>query len=54
MKRGIHIVNLKGKTKYISQYYFLFNMTSCRKPEIQNDLTKITWCSWYSFTDTLL
>ena len=36
-------MNLKQQKKYMSQYYFysIFNMSSCRKPEIQNDLPKI-------------
>ena len=35
MKKGIHVVNQKKQTK-------VFNMSSCRKPEIQNDLPKVT------------
>jgi len=45
MKKGIHIMNQKkSKAKYMSPYYFysIFNMSSCRKPEIQNDFPKIT------------
>jgi len=36
MMKDIHIMNQK---KYMSPYFFLF---SCIKPEIQNDLPKIT------------
>jgi len=45
MEKGTHIVNLKEEEKkYMSRYYFysIFNMSSCRMPEIQNDLPKIT------------
>jgi len=46
MNKGIHIMNPK-KPKKIKQchrttLYSIFNMSSCRKPEIQNDLHKIT------------
>jgi len=39
MRKGIHSVNLKKQMKIC---YSIFNMSSCRKPEIQNDLPKIT------------
>ena len=46
MKKGILIVYLKtiskGKCHLTTFYSILFNMSSCRKPEIQNDLSKIT------------
>ena len=45
MKKGIHIMNQnKEKKKYchLTTFYSIFNMSSCRKPEIQNDLPKIT------------
>jgi len=38
MKKGIHIMNPK---KDISPYFFLFDMSSCGKPAIHNDLPKI-------------
>ena len=44
MKKGKHIVNLKKQKKvYITVLLFdsMFNMSSCRKPEIHNDLPKI-------------
>ena len=44
MKKGIHIVNLKSKNVYVTHttFYFIFNMSSYRKPEVHNDLPKIT------------
>ena len=45
MKKGIHIMNPKKQKKRIchhTPFYSIFNMSSCRKPEIQNDLPKIT------------
>ena len=42
MKKGIYNDYLKKQKKHMSPYYFLFNMSSYRKPEIQNDLPKIT------------
>jgi len=45
MRKGIHIVNLKKQNKSIchSTYFnSIFNRSSCRKPEIPNDLPKIT------------
>ena len=39
MRKGIHSVNLKKQMKIC---YSIFNMSSCRKPEIQNALPKIT------------
>ena len=45
MNKGIHIMNnKKGKTKSIchrTTFYSIFNMSSFRKPEIQNGLPKI-------------
>ena len=44
MKKGLQIVNLK-KQKSIchrTTVHSIFNMSSCIKPEIQNDLPKIT------------
>jgi len=51
MKKGIHIMNPK-KQKCIchrTTFYAIFNMSSCRKPEIQNDLPKITKIKWICF-----
>ena len=45
MKKGTHIVNLKKQETSICHrtiFYSIFNMSSYRKPEIQNPLTKIT------------
>ena len=45
MKKGIHIMNPKKAKKdkcHNTTFYSKFNMSSCRKPEIQNDLPKIT------------
>ena len=44
MKKGIHIVNLKSKMKicHLTTFYSIFIMCSCRKPEIQQDLPKLT------------
>ena len=44
MKKGIHIVNLKSKMKicHLTTFYSIFIMCSCRKPELQQDLPKIT------------
>ena len=44
MKKGIHIMNQKKQTSMSPYYFFysIFNMSSCRKPEIKNDLPKIT------------
>ena len=40
MKNGIHIVNLKICNRTL--FYSIFNMSSCRKREIHNDLPNIT------------
>ena len=45
MKKGINSVNLKKakiSTCHRTTFYYIFNRLSCRKPEIQNDLPKIT------------
>ena len=44
----IHIVNLKKQNNFLIIY---ITMRSYRKPEIQNDLPKITQIKWicYSF-----
>ena len=42
MKKGIHIVNLKKSICHRTTFYVVFNMSSCRKPEIQNGFPKIT------------
>ena len=45
MKKGIHIMNSKKSKKSIchrTSFYSIFDMSSCKKPEIQNDLHKIT------------
>jgi len=34
MKKAIHIMNKRKQNKYPS-FYSMFNMSSCRKPEIQ-------------------
>ena len=44
MKKGINIVNLKNQKRVLYQrttFYSICKMSSCRKPEIQNDLPKI-------------
>ena len=46
--KGVHMYyyeSKKAKKKRIchhTPFYSIFNMSSCRKPEIQNDLPKIT------------
>jgi len=43
MKKGVHIMNQKEQNKvYVTVLFFysIFNTSSCRKPEIQNDLPK--------------
>ena len=40
---------LKKQKRCMSSYYFLFNMSSCRKPKIQNDLPKITKIKWICY-----
>ena len=44
MKKVIHIVNIKSKKGICHRTTFnsILNTTSCRKPEIQNSLPKIT------------
>ena len=46
MKKGIHTMNKKISLKkcicHRITFYFIFNMNSCRKLKIQNDLPKIT------------
>ena len=40
----------KAKTLYVTVLlYFIFDMSSCRKPEIQNDLPKITKIKWICY-----
>ena len=39
MKKSIHIINQKN---HPTTFYSIFNMSSCRKTEIQTDLPKIT------------
>ena len=48
LKKGKHIVYLKKQKKWyvITPFYSIFNMSSCRKPKIQNDLPKITQIKW--------
>jgi len=58
MRKDIHIVYLKKQKKYIchcTTFYSIFNIGSYRKPEIQNDLPKITKIKLicYFFTKTL-
>ena len=50
MRKGIHNVNLKKQN-----FNSIFNMSSYRKPEIQNDSHKITKVKLicYFFTKTL-
>ena len=51
MKKGIHIVNLnKQQQKYVTVllFYSIFIRSSCWKPEIQNDLPKITKSSEFA------
>jgi len=48
MKKGLTYYESK-KAKSIchrTTFYSIFNMSSCRKPEIQNDLPKITKIKW--------
>ena len=43
---------LKNKNKSIchrTTFYSIFNMCSCRKPEIQNDLPNITKLKWICY-----
>jgi len=53
MKKDIHIVKSKKAKKRIchrTTFYSIFKMSSCRKPEIQKDLLKITnikWICWF-------
>ena len=42
MKKGKHIMNPKKALCYRTTFYSIFNMSLCRKPEIQNYLPKIT------------
>ena len=44
MKKGIYIMNPIKQNKDMppTTFYSIFNMSSCRKTEIQNDLPKIT------------
>jgi len=52
MKKGIHIVYLKKQNKSIchhTTFYSIFNMSSCRKLEIQNYLPKITQIKWICY-----
>ena len=45
MKKGISIMNpqkANKRTFHRNSFYSIFNMSSCRKPEIQNDLPKLT------------
>ena len=43
MKKGIHIIKKQNKSIFhLTTFYSVFNMSSCRKPEIQTDLPKIT------------
>ena len=42
--KGVHRTNFekaKKGTYHRTTFYSIFNMSSCRKPEIQNDLPKI-------------
>ena len=48
MKKGIHIKSICHRTTF----YFIFNMSSCRKPEIQNALPKITKLSAFVLTNS--
>ena len=54
MKKGIHNVYLKKqKSKcYSTTFYSIFNMSLCRKLEIQNGLPKITKINWICFVLT--
>ena len=38
MKKGIPIMNPKKRICHRTTFYSIFNMSSCRKPEMQNDL----------------
>jgi len=40
-----NIVNIKTH-KNRTTFYSISNMSSCRKPEVQNDLPKITTIKW--------
>jgi len=44
MKKGLHIMTPKAYTSicHRTTFYSKFNMSSRRKPEIQNELPKIT------------
>jgi len=44
MKKGIHIANPKTQKSVSHRTTFnsIFNMSSCRKSEVQNDLPTIT------------
>jgi len=44
MKKGIHIMN--PSICHRTTLYSIFNMSSCRKPAIQNDLHKLTKIKW--------
>ena len=41
INKGIHIINIKKEQKstcHSTAFYSIFNMSSCRKPDIYNDL----------------
>ena len=49
-KRYTYYESKKALYIYLSTtFYSLFNMSSCRKPEIQNDLPKITKIKWICY-----
>ena len=45
----LFIKKAKKSTCHRTTFYSIFNMSSCRKLEIQNDLPKITQIKWICF-----
>jgi len=39
----------KKRICHRTTFHSIFNMSSCRKPEIQNDLAKITKIKWICY-----
>jgi len=58
--KAVHFTNVEEMFSYEERYkvykaktritfYSIFNMSSCRKPEIQNDLPKLTQIKWICY-----